>query len=103
MHVPDAGAVFVGDLVKEGAPPQFDDAFPRSWPTALEHVLALDAPVVLPGHGGPVGPDFVRDQRAELVVVADLCREVAAGTLSAEQAVARSPYPEEFTPAALAR
>jgi glyoxylase-like metal-dependent hydrolase (beta-lactamase superfamily II) len=103
VHVPDAGAVFAGDLVEEGAPPQFDDAFPQSWPTALDGILALDAPIVLPGHGSPVDRAFVRDQRTELALVAELCREVAAGTLDAEHAVARSPYPEEFTLAALAR
>ncbi|MFC8799028.1 MBL fold metallo-hydrolase [Promicromonospora sp. NPDC057138] len=103
VHVPDAGAVFAGDLVEHGAPPQFGDAFPQSWPAALDGILALDAPIVLPGHGDPVGRDFVRDQRAELVLVAELCREVAAGSLSVEQAVPRSPYPEEFTVAALAR
>lgn len=103
VHVPDAGAVFAGDLVEQGAPPQFDDAFPQGWPTAVDGVLVLDAPIVLPGHGAPVDRDFVRDQRAELVLVAELCREVTAGTLTAEQAVARSPYPEEFTLAALAR
>jgi glyoxylase-like metal-dependent hydrolase (beta-lactamase superfamily II) len=103
VHVPEVGVVFAGDLVEEGAPPQFDDAFPQSWPTALERILALDAPIVLPGHGDPVDRDFVRDQHAELVLIAELCREVAAGTLSAEQAVVRSPYPEEFTLAALAR
>ncbi|MBE1878375.1 MBL fold metallo-hydrolase [Myceligenerans pegani] len=103
VHVPDAGAVFAGDLVEHGAPPQFDDAFPQGWPVALDGVLALDAPVVLPGHGDPVDLDFVRGQRSELASVAELCRAVAAGTLTAEQAVARSPYPEEFTLAALAR
>ncbi|WP_129783882.1 hypothetical protein [Promicromonospora panici] len=101
--VVDSGAVFAGDLVEQGAPPQFDDAFPQSWPAALDGILALDAPIVLPGHGNPVDRDFVRGQRAELVLVAELCREVSAGTLTAEQAVARSPYPEEFTLAALAR
>ncbi|WP_454852694.1 MBL fold metallo-hydrolase [Promicromonospora soli] len=103
VHVPEAGAVFAGDLVEEGAPPQFGDAFPQDWPSALDRILALDAPIVLPGHGDPVDRHFVRGQRAELVLVAELCREVAAGTLTAEQAVARSPYPEELTLAALAR
>ncbi|MFD2027373.1 MBL fold metallo-hydrolase [Promicromonospora aerolata] len=103
VHVPDAGAVFVGDLVEHGAPPQFGDAFPQDWPAALDGILALDAPIVVPGHGDPVGRDFVHGQRAELELVAELCRKVAAGTLGVEQAVARSPYPEEFMVAALGR
>ncbi|MFI2363626.1 MBL fold metallo-hydrolase [Promicromonospora sp. NPDC019610] len=103
VHVPDADVVFAGDLVEHGAPPQFGDAFPQGWPAALDGVLALGAAIVLPGHGDPVDRDFVRAQRAELALVAELCREVAAGCLGREQALARSPYPEEFTAAALAR
>lgn len=103
VHVPDARVVFAGDLVEQGAPPQFGDAFPQGWPGVLDGVLGLGAAVVVPGHGDPVDRDFVRRQRAELALVAELCREVATGALTPAQAVARSPYPEEFTLAALAR
>ncbi|MEU7528227.1 MBL fold metallo-hydrolase [Saccharothrix sp. NPDC042600] len=103
VHVPDAGAVFAGDLVEQGAPPQFGDAFPQGWPAALDGILALDAPIVLPGHGEPVDRDFVRAQRADLAAVARLCREVAGGALTPAQAVERSPYPEDFTLSALSR
>ncbi|MFD7025671.1 MBL fold metallo-hydrolase [Promicromonospora sukumoe] len=103
VHVPDASVVFAGDLVEHGAPPQFDDAHPQGWPVALDGVLGLDAATVVPGHGDPVDRGFVRAQRDELALVAELCREVASGALTAEQAVARSPYPEEPTRAALAR
>ncbi|MFJ3405960.1 MBL fold metallo-hydrolase [Promicromonospora sp. NPDC090134] len=103
VHVPDADVVFAGDLVEHGAPPQFGDAFPQGWPAALDGVLALGAATVLPGHGDPVDRDFVRAQRAELALVAELCREVAAGRLGRAQALARSPYPAEFMAAALAR
>ncbi|MEV0082741.1 MBL fold metallo-hydrolase [Saccharopolyspora sp. NPDC050642] len=103
VHVPDAGVVFTGDLVEQGAPPQFGDAYPQGWPAALDGILALDAPVVLPGHGEPVDREFVLHQRAELATVAELCRAVAEGELTAEQAVERSPFPEKFTLDALAR
>lgn len=103
VHVPDAGVVFAGDLVEQGAPPQFGDAHPRGWPAALDGILALGAPIVVPGHGDPVDRDFVRAQRAELAQVAELCRAVAAGTLTEAEAVARSPYPADFTRTALGR
>lgn len=103
VHVPDAGVVFAGDLVEHGAPPQFGDAFPQAWPGALDGVLALGAPIVLPGHGDPVDRAFVRGQRVELETVAELCRQVAGGAITVREAVGRSPYPEEVTLAALAR
>jgi len=103
VHVPDAGVVYAGDLVEHGAPPQFGDAHPQSWPAALDGILAFGAPIIVPGHGEPVERDFVRAQRLELAQVAQLCREVDAGTLTTEQAVERSPYPEQFTRTALQR
>lgn len=62
--VPDAGVVLAGDLVEEGAPPQFRDAYPLDWPATLDALLAAtDARVVVPGHGDVVDRDFVASQR----------------------------------------
>ncbi len=66
-HVPDAGAVFAGDLVEQGARPSVGgDAYPAEWPRALDVVLALDPDVVVPGHGEPVDAAFVTRQRDDL-------------------------------------
>ncbi|WP_431902595.1 MBL fold metallo-hydrolase [Amycolatopsis thermoflava] len=67
VHVPDAGVLFAGDLVEQGAPPSIGpDAHPAHWPSALDRLLALDPATIVPGHGDPVGPDFVAAQRDEL-------------------------------------
>jgi glyoxylase-like metal-dependent hydrolase (beta-lactamase superfamily II) len=66
-RVPDAGVVFAGDLVEQGAPPSAGpDSVPGRWPSTLDKVLALGPRVVVPGHGEPVDPAFVRAQRDEL-------------------------------------
>jgi glyoxylase-like metal-dependent hydrolase (beta-lactamase superfamily II) len=102
--VPDAGVVFAGDLVEEGAPPLYgDDAFPLEWPATLDRLLALAPAVVVPGHGDVVGHGFVRGQREELAAMAALCRRVAAGELPAEAAVRAAPFPEPFARDALER
>jgi glyoxylase-like metal-dependent hydrolase (beta-lactamase superfamily II) len=68
-HVPDTGLVFAGDLVEQGGPPQLSsDAYQGEWPTTLDSLLALHPTVVVPGHGEPVEPDFVRAQQSELRV-----------------------------------
>jgi len=65
--VPDAAVVFAGDLVEQGAPPSVGpDSVPGHWPSTLDAVLALGPRVVVPGHGEPVDPGFVRAQRDEL-------------------------------------
>ena len=101
--VPDAGVVFAGDLVEEGAPPSYgSDAFPLEWPATLDRLLDLAPPAVVPGHGDVVGRGFVRGQREELAAMAVLCRRVAAGELTAEAAVQAAPFPETSARDALA-
>jgi glyoxylase-like metal-dependent hydrolase (beta-lactamase superfamily II) len=76
--VPDAGVVFAGDLVEEGAPPSFSDAFPLDWPATLGHLLdLLDAAgegQVVPGHGEVVDRDFVAAQLGEIAFLAEMAR-----------------------------
>lgn len=102
VHVPDAGVVIAGDLVEQGAPPAIgEDAFPLDWPATLDALLGLAPRVVVPGHGEPVDVAFVATQRDELAKVAALVRAVRAGELSLDEGLARSPYPPEYSRAAL--
>jgi glyoxylase-like metal-dependent hydrolase (beta-lactamase superfamily II) len=99
VAVPDAGVVFAGDLVEQGAPPDLGDAVVAEWPATLAALLALGPRVVVPGHGDPVDPAFVDGQRAELAEVAALHAAVARGHLSVAEAERRSPYPRVPWPA----
>ncbi|MER5627222.1 MBL fold metallo-hydrolase [Streptosporangium sp. NPDC002544] len=113
VHVPDAGVVFAGDLVENGAPPAYEDAYPLEWPATLAGLLDLlgdggsdgsgDSGVVVPGHGDPVDRAFAAAQHAEITALGRLCERVAAGLLSPADAVRLSPYPEETTRTALGR
>ncbi|MFC4897251.1 MBL fold metallo-hydrolase [Streptosporangium amethystogenes subsp. fukuiense] len=115
VHVPDAGVVFAGDLVENGAPPAYEDAYPLEWPATLAGLLDLlgdsggssggsgGSGVVVPGHGDPVDRAFAAAQHAEITALARLCERVAAGLLSPADAVRLSPYPEETTRTALGR
>jgi glyoxylase-like metal-dependent hydrolase (beta-lactamase superfamily II) len=93
VAVPDAGVVFAGDLVEQGAPPDLEDAVVPDWPATLDALLALEPRTIVPGHGDPVDPAFVAGQRAELAEVAALHAAVADGSLTAAEAIRRSPYP----------
>ncbi|WP_037969456.1 MBL fold metallo-hydrolase [Streptosporangium amethystogenes] len=109
VHVPDARVVFAGDLVENGAPPAYEDAYPVEWPATLAGLLDLlgdsagSGGVVVPGHGDPVGRAFAAAQHAEISALGRLCERVAAGLLSPADAVRLSPYPEETTRTALGR
>lgn len=75
--LPDDDVVLAGDLVEEGAPPQFRDAFPLDWHGTLDTLLAATpASVVVPGHGDVVDRPFVEAQRD---LLAELARLSAQG------------------------
>ncbi|WP_344865901.1 MBL fold metallo-hydrolase [Planomonospora alba] len=86
-EVPDAGVVFAGDLVEEGAPPQFGDGYPLEWPDTLARLLDLPGEVVVPGHGAVVDRGFVRCQRADIAA--------AVGIATTGGDPARAPFPAE--------
>jgi glyoxylase-like metal-dependent hydrolase (beta-lactamase superfamily II) len=65
----DEDVIFAGDLVEEGAPPAFDDAFPEEWPATLGRLHALARGPVVPGHGAVVDAAYVGGQREELLSV----------------------------------
>jgi glyoxylase-like metal-dependent hydrolase (beta-lactamase superfamily II) len=65
----DRTVVFAGDLVEEGAPPAFEDAYPAEWPATLGRLHALARGPVVPGHGAVVDAAYVGAQREELLAV----------------------------------
>ena len=103
LRVEDANVVFAGDLVEHGAPPSFEGSFPLTWPTVLDALLELADPdtTVVPGHGDPVGVEFVATQRDDIAAVAKLAAAVADGQITAESAVRDSPFPHTTTLEAL--
>lgn len=109
VSVPDAGVVFAADLVEQGGPPAFEDAFPLQWPGTVTAVLALQADseqrsvTIVPGHGRPVDRRFVSSQRDELADLADCCKAVVAGRLDIESLLRRSPFDAATTRTALHR
>lgn len=103
VHVPDAGVVYAGDLVEQGAPPAFEDAWPLDWPATVGGILGLGPDVVVPGHGDPVDASFVTAQQDELAVMAALCTQVVYGGYSHRAALSRSPYPGDVLDTAIRR
>jgi len=103
VSVPDAGVVFAGDLVEQGAPPAFEDSFPLDWPSTMGNLLALVTGAVVPGHGDVVSGGFVAAQRQELATLAELARCAFAEGRPPRDAIVGSPFPPEVTRVAVDR
>jgi glyoxylase-like metal-dependent hydrolase (beta-lactamase superfamily II) len=73
VHVPDAGAVFTGDLLFiDGTPVVWADL--DNWLAACDRILELDASVLVPGHGPVTDAGGVRDVQRYLRFVRDEAR-----------------------------
>jgi glyoxylase-like metal-dependent hydrolase (beta-lactamase superfamily II) len=104
VRVPDADVLLAGDLVEEsvarhGVPGFGPDCFPLEWPLSLDIVLGLTTAdsVVVPGHGAPVGREFVEDQRNTIGIVAETIRDLATRGVPLAEALESGqwPYPRD--------
>jgi glyoxylase-like metal-dependent hydrolase (beta-lactamase superfamily II) len=89
------GILFAGDLVEEGAPPSFGDAYPLEWPATDEALLDLGAAAIVPGHGRVVDGPFVRAQMEELALGARVMRDAHAAGRPLADAARSLPWPVE--------
>ncbi|HEY4421977.1 MAG TPA: MBL fold metallo-hydrolase [Pseudonocardia sp.] len=101
--VPDADLLLAGDLVEQGAPPQFGDGFPLEWPDTMDAVVSLISGAVVPGHGAVVDRAFVEGQRDELARLAEVARHGHATGRPATDVARDLPYFGRFAPQAVER
>ena len=93
VDVPDAGVLFAGDLLENGAVPSFGDAYPLDWPETASRVAELAYGVVVPGHGDHGGRTFAEGLAAAIGELAFLARRIRDGDLTIDEAVAQTPFP----------
>jgi glyoxylase-like metal-dependent hydrolase (beta-lactamase superfamily II) len=82
--VPDADLLFAGDLLESAGPPSFGpDSVPDEWPATVDAVIGLmtAATLTIPGHGEPVGREFVFEQRGWIAAQAAEKRTPPESTL----------------------
>lgn len=80
-HIPSARAIYTGDLFIWSSPncgnPQKVQRYPAEWAAALRKMQALDAEVLMPGHGPPIlGAERVRQALDETAALLEsLCEQ----------------------------
>ena len=102
-----AGEVlFTGDLVEQGADPQFEDSFPKDWIRTLGKITALEDlyTVFVPGHGTPVTVDFVSTQMNKMRTATAVTRSAMdQASVDMTKAIPILPYGPEQSRALLTR
>ncbi|CAL8899351.1 MBL fold metallo-hydrolase [Kocuria varians] len=86
--------VFCGDLVEEGADPNFEDAYPQRWVESLRALATLERyTAFVPGHGTPVTANFVAQQADTMDLAVHRAKDViASGEGPSTAAMYRLPY-----------
>jgi cyclase len=85
VHVPDAATVFTGDLLfVDGTPIVWADF--DNWIVACDRILALDARVLVPGHGPVTDASGVRDVQRYLRYVREEARRRFDAGMDADSA-----------------
>jgi glyoxylase-like metal-dependent hydrolase (beta-lactamase superfamily II) len=85
-YVPDARAVFTGDILFVGGTPAMWTGPLSNWLAACEHIERLDVGVIVPGHGPVTGKEGPRQVRRYLEYVRDQAIERHRAGLSAMEA-----------------
>ena len=92
VSVPDAGVLFAGDLLEQGAPPYYGDGYPFAWQDTVNELRSRVTGVTVPGHGDLMDREAVAGQCEEIAVVAAACAEgLVTGIFDPMQ----GPYPAE--------
>ncbi|QMS55500.1 MBL fold metallo-hydrolase [Kocuria varians] len=86
--------VFCGDLVEEGADPNFEDAYPQRWAESLRALATLKRyTAFVPGHGTPVTANFVAQQADTMELAVRRAQDVLdSGEGPSTAAMYRLPY-----------
>ena len=98
--------LFAGDLVEEGADPNFGDSYPKDWVRTLGKITALEDlyTTVVPGHGKPVAMDFVTTQMNKMRTAVTVTRSAMdQASTDLTKAIPILPYGPEQSRALLTR
>lgn len=98
VYLPEEGVLFTGDNIFHQCKTFIQEADPWQWLAALERIAAIDAAVIVPGHGEPCDRGYLREQ-AEIIeawigAVEDFVRRgLTEEEALKEPAPAVDPYP----------
>ena len=82
VHLPDAGVVFTGDILFIGGHPIMWAGPVANWIGALDRIVAMNAPVIVPGHGPVTDRNGVLELRGYFTYLRDQAKERFEGGMT---------------------
>src|SRR5579871_2127121 len=95
VYVPEQRVVYTGDILFNGGHPVVWAGPVSSWIAACDRILALDAQIVVPGHGAVAGRSAIHEQRAYFVYLLEAVTqrfEAGMDHVRAAREIARERY-----------
>ena len=96
VYIPEEKVVFVGDNVFCRVQTFLHQAHPQEWLQSLERIAALDAAVVVPGHGEVCDRGYLAEQAAFIEEWVAAVRDAVERGLSREQAQAEISFLDRY-------
>jgi cyclase len=98
VYLPDEGVLFTGDNIFHQCKTFIQEADPWEWLDALERIGAIDAAVIVPGHGEPCDHSYVKTQAEIIEAWVGAVEDFVRRGLTEEEALtqpapAADPYP----------
>jgi glyoxylase-like metal-dependent hydrolase (beta-lactamase superfamily II) len=100
VYLPEEGVLFTGDNIFNRCKTFIQEADPWQWLTALDRIAAIDAAVIVPGHGEPCDASYLPEQRQIIQNWLGAVEELVQRGMSEDEAAAApldvralDPYP----------
>lgn len=87
LYLPEDRIAFMGDLLFVGCHPYIADGNPEELFRIFDRIEALDAPVLVPGHGAVGSPEDIDSNRQYVELLQTIAAEVRASGGGLDQAV----------------
>ena len=99
VYIPEDKVVFASDTVFYHAKSWLHEATPHQWIASLENMAALDAEILVPGHGEVCTTAYLKEQAQIIQSWIDVVRNAIEKGFGLEEAKARiecpDPYPKQ--------
>ncbi|MEW6672545.1 MAG: MBL fold metallo-hydrolase [Thermodesulfobacteriota bacterium] len=96
VYIPEERIVFTGDNISHRVQTFFHQSYPDQWLESLKRIAALDAEVIVPGHGDICGREYIEEQTAFIHEWIDAVKQAVRQGLSKKEAQEKISFVDRY-------